>query len=346
MSTISLSTLRTFGVSLVRALGVPDERAEVVAGYGLTAAALGSQTHGLQQWIALSSLIPDSVDPRREARSQRQAAGNVWFDGQGVMGQWALHTAAGQAAAEAREQGSCLAVVANTHWIGALGPYLLPLARGGLMAQLWAQNSQCQDSAPFGGIEPRLSTNPIAMAFPVGDGPDDLVLADFSTSTMAMGKVNQLINQQRQADYPAFIAPDGRPSTDPNVMRQGGSIALLGGDNDGYKGFAFSLWCEAITALAGGKTNDPASPQRQTLALLVLDPRHFAGRDAYVKEMKRLVTHLHTSRLRPGFKELRLPGQRALASLRAAERDGLAVPDAMRPKLAELAGKAGVTCPW
>lgn len=346
MSLHSLANLREFGASLLQAWRVPEDRAAVVADYAVTAAAMGSQTHGLAQWVSLAGLIPDPVDPQREVRSAPRAPGNLFYDGQGVMGQWALHRAVEQAGRQARELGSSFAVVANTHWIGALGPYLLPLARHGLMAQLWAQNCRCQDSAPFGGIEPRLSTNPIALAFPVGEGADDVVLADFSTSTMAMGKVNQLLAQRKQADYPAFVGPDGLPSTDPGVMQQGGSIALLGGDHDGYKGFAFSLWCEALTALAGGRTNDSAAPQRQTVALLVLDPQHFAGRGAYLQEMKRLIPHLHTSRLRPGFDAIRLPGQRALASLRAAEKTGVEVPAAMQQKLTELAQQAGVACPW
>lgn len=38
----------------------------------------------------------------------------------------------------------------NTSWIAALSVYLLPLAREGLLAQVWCQSSQCQDCADRG----------------------------------------------------------------------------------------------------------------------------------------------------------------------------------------------------
>ena len=87
--------------------------------------------------------------------------------------------------------------------------YLIPLAEDGLLAQAWAQTSTCKDSAPIGGIDATFSTNPVALAMPTGADP---IIADFSSSSMALGKVGQMVLKGEKAPELIFMDSDGELS--------------------------------------------------------------------------------------------------------------------------------------
>jgi L-lactate dehydrogenase len=205
---------------------------------------------------------------------------------------------------------------------------------------MWAQTNTCKDCAPIGGIDGTFSTNPVALAFPTGADP---VLADFSTATVAMAKVNQMVRLGTKAPEEIFMDKDGKLSTDPAVVKAGGSILFTGARNYGHKGYALSLWCEALTAVAGGECNNPASQTVQAFNLTVIDPAALAGWDAYLQEMKRFVTHVKAVRRQPGVARIRLPGERAFESLRDSETRGVELDDHMLGLMNELARKHGLT---
>ena len=61
---------------------------------------------------------------------------------------------------------------------------------------------------PSGGVDPRLSTNPIAMAIPGKAGGG--ILFDFATSAAASGKVRQLVLQGEAGAAGWVIDANGR----------------------------------------------------------------------------------------------------------------------------------------
>ncbi len=342
MPTISLKTLVDFGTRLLVRRGVPLRDAQYIAEVAVTAEAMGVTTHGLVQLTAIDSQIGKSIDPARQPAIVRNKGAMAQIDGDGSIGQIAMRLASELAVAKAQEHGVAMVGVGNTSWIAALSVYLLPLAKQGFLAQVWCQSSQCQDCAPIGGVDARLSTNPIALAFPTGGDP---VVADFSTAAVSMGKTARLAKAGQKAPHPVFMDEAGHVSDDPTVMvdahgvRQAGSIQFWGGQSEGHKGYAMSLWCEAITALAGGRTNDPQSPSRQSFSLLVIDPEAFAGREYFQKQIDHLVAWLRSSRHRPGYNKIRLPGERGQEAYRQAEKSGVPVAEPMLTQLNALAAK-------
>jgi L-lactate dehydrogenase len=202
-----------------------------------------------------------------------------------------------------------------------------------------AQTSTCKDCAPFGGIDARFSTNPVALAMPTGDDP---IIADFSTAMMSMGKVNTMIRRGEKAAEPSFMDKDGVLGTDPAVVTAGGSILFLGGARQGYHGYALSLWNEAMTALAGGDANNPEAKTRQCFTLTVVDPAAFAGTDAYLAEFRRFLAHLRSSRVHPAHDRVRVPGERGFRSLKESEIAGIALEPSMVDRLNAAADRNGI----
>lgn len=344
---IPLEDLEAFGRRVLAARGVPVEEAEYIARIAATAEAMGITTHGLVQLTSLDRAIGKDVDPARPPRVARDTGCTALIDGEGVIGQVAMHRAVRLGSAKAKEHGMAFIAVGNTSWIAAIGVYLIELAEAGLLAQAWCQSSQCQDCAPSGGLDARVSTNPIALAIPVKGG--DPVLADFSTAAVSMGRTSRLAAAGRRAAHPYFMDSAGNATDDPTVMvdangqRRDGSILFWGGLSEGHKGYAMSLWCEAMAALAGGSTNNPDAPSRQSFSLMVIDPEAFAGGNHFGRQMEHLAAWLKSSRPHPAFDGVRLPGGRGFAALRQARNDGVILSRKLAAQLDAMAQRAN--CP-
>ncbi len=339
MRRIPKDRLTEFGFRMLTGKGVSEGNARYIAEVIVQTEAFGITTHGLAQLGHLDRAIGTDIDPQAEPVVVKEKAATALIDGNGACGQLAMKLAREVGEGKARESGVAMVGVRNSFWIGALGIYLLPLAKRGLFAQLWAQTSTCKDCAPVGGIDAKFSTNPVAIAFPTGADP---VMADFSTASVSMGKVSRMVRLGQRAEEPIFVDADGNLTDDPAVVRAGGSILFVGGKLLGHKGYALSLWCEALTAMSGGSANNPEAPTRQSFNLTVIDPEAFAGREYYDAEMRRFVAHMKASRRLPGVEGIRLPGERGFRCLREAEGEGVPVEDAMFDTLLAIAKRHGL----
>lgn len=342
MKRIPVNELVDFGVRLLKSKGLPEPSALYCAQIAVTAEAMGIDTHGLALLGHLNSLLGKKIDPAAEPVIGSDKGAAAAIDGNRAPGPLAMKAACALALEKARSFGIGMVTVNNTFWLGPLGVYLVPVAEKGMMAQAWAQSSTCRDCAPVGGIDARFSTNPMALAFPAGDG---MAFADFSTAAVSMGKVGKMISAGEEASEPIFMDADGNYTTDPKVVKEGGSILFTGGRHHGHKGYGLSLWCEALTALAGGDCNNPEADGRQSFAVLVIDPEAFAGNRHYLAETERFIRHLKSSRLTEDAGEIRLPGERALRQLRDSEENGVPVGGKRLKQIHSIAEENGIEPP-
>lgn len=342
MKRVPMDDLVRFGKCFMTKRGVPEDRAEYLAAVVVEAEAFRQSTHGLAQYKHIHEALGKDIDPEAEPVVARDRGATALVDGNRSFGNLAMKVAKELAVNKAREHGIGFVAVRNSEWVGALGTHLISIAEEGLLAKAWAQTSGCKDCAPIGGIDARFSTNPIALAFPAPGHP---VLADFSTAAMSLGTAMALKQQGRKTAFPRFLDKAGQPSDDPAVVSQGGTLMFAGGDAEGHKCYGLSLFNEALTVLAGGSANNPDLTPHQSFALLVLDPAGFAGGDYFADEMARYVTFLKSSRIRPGFEELRLPGDRGFAALADSRARGVPLDEGKLEMLRGIAEANGVDPP-
>jgi len=336
---IDKSKLTEFGVRLLVTKGVGEEKARYLAATAVATEAMGVHTHGVVLFRYWHEKVGTDIDPSAEPEVVKQTPAAATVDGHGGFGQLAIRLARELAVEKATSHG--IAMVAGRHmaWLGALGVHILPLAEAGLFAQAWAHTNTCKDSAPWGGIDARFSTNPIALAFPTGGLP---MLGDFSTSALSIGRTHALAAKGERTPENLYMDKHGTPTNDPSVFDEGGSLFFTGGEHYGYRGYALSLWVEALTAMSGSSANNPELPTTQCFNLTVIDPAAFAGADSYLAEMRRFVAHVKASRLRPGFSAILLPGERAQRAAQEAETRGVPVDDKLVGALNEVAERAGL----
>jgi L-lactate dehydrogenase len=334
-----METLTGFGVAFMTKRGMPEANAAYVSRIITETEAFRQSTHGIVQYKVIHNSLGKSIDPDAEPKVVRETDASVLLDSDRCLGNLAMKLARELAVKRARATGVGFVAVRNSQWVGALGMHLAAIAREGLLAQSWAQSNTCKDCAPIGGIDARFSTNPVALAFPTDGDP---VLADFSTATMSMGGAGELIAKGERTTVPRFLDDAGRPTDDPSVIKRDGTVMFAGCETDGHKGYALSLFNEALTVLAGGSANNPELESHQTFALMVLDPDAFAGSEYYLREMKRYMEYLRSSRKREGFEAVRLPGERGFAALADCEANGVPLDEGKLKMLREIAEANGV----
>lgn len=338
MKHIPMQELIEFGVRFMTKRGVPEDNALYLSQIVVESEAFHQSTHGIAQYKFMSDQLGKRIDPQAEPTIIRDQGAMALLEGERCFGHLVMKLAKKLAMQKAREYGVGFVAVRNTHWLGALGMHLISIAQAGMLAQAWAQTNTCKDCAPYGGIDARFSTNPISIVFPTEENP---VLADFSSATMSMSAANDLIHQGKRTDKLRFIDNAGNPSNDPSVVQDGGTLMFAGGDLEGYKFYALSLFNEALTALAGGNANNPETPTQQSFSLLVLDPGAFAGSDYFLSEMKRFIEYMKSSRVRAGF-EVRLPGERGFAALEDCRKNGVPLNEAKLRLLKRIAEDSGM----
>lgn len=339
MKRIGMDELVNFGVRFMTKHGVSEENSKYLSSVIVETEAFRQTTHGLVQFKVISDQLGKEIDPKAEPEIVRDNSAMALVDGNGSFGNLAIRLARELAVRKAREYGVGFVAVRNSEWIGAIGMHLIPIGQQGLVGQLFAQTSNCKDCAPYGGFDAKFSTNPVGIVFPTDGNP---VVADFSTATMSMSSATSLISKGEKSETARFVDNAGNATDDPNVMRDGGSMMFAGEDVTGHKFYALSLFIEALTVVSGGSANNPDVPSHQSFTLMVIDPSFFGGSDYYEKEMKRFVEHVKDSRVRPGFEEIRLPGERGFAALEDCRKNGVPIDDAKIQMLHKIAEDNGV----
>ena len=339
MVRVPLEHLERFVASCLASLGFTPGDAAYMARVMVDTEARGVTTHGLSQLDNLRSHVGGLVDPSARPVVRSHTAGAVVLDGNRCAAILCMREAKEMARERADTIGIAWVSVIDTTWIAAPGPHLVDLARDGYLAAVYVHNTRWPAAAPFGGMDARLSTNPLALAIPRRGEP---IVADFSTSTISFGRARTMATAGELVEQPRFIDSEGRLSRDPQTVFDGGAMLGAGGEAEGYKGYALSLWHEALTAAAGGSPHDPDGESRQSYHLLLIAPEVLSDQEHYLKEMERFVAHLKTSRPRPGVKEILLPGERSAAALREAREQGIELDDERIAALRQTAEKLGM----
>lgn len=315
-SRFTIEQLQDFVAEVLEAAGASSGDAAVVAAEVVDAEARGYESQGLMR-------VPSYVNAARsgETRSPtslvllRESVSAVTWDADFGWGHVAALRAMDECVTRAREAGSCIGVIRNAGHIGRLGYYVEAAAeRGAIGFIACSGNMSSATVAPWGGRDPRLSTNPLAVGFPYPGG--DHVSIDISTTQAARGKV--LVALAKGESIPETWALDasGVPTSDPkHALPPHGTLAPLGG----HKGYALAIAVELMCGALGGDY----PPAESTVFVAAFDVAALTTEGEYAQAVATADELVQTSALRPGFDEIRLPGAGGAARRRTAQADGI-----------------------
>ncbi|MRD45687.1 Ldh family oxidoreductase [Caenimonas koreensis DSM 17982] len=344
--TFASTDLVDFARGLLAASGLPADKADAVAAILVEGDLMGHDTHGLALLAGYLEAI-ETGTMRREGEPLviADSPAAVTWDGQRLPGPWLVLKAMEEAAQRAARLGTGTVVIRRSHHIASLESFLRRATDRGLLMILTCSDPNTASVAPFGGLDPVFTPNPMAFGIPAPGTP---VLVDISTSATTNGMTNRMHKEGRQFDAHWLLDGLGAPSTDPGVLfrEPKGTILPLGGMDSGHKGYGLALMVEALTGgLAGHGRADPPEGWGATVFLQIIDPRAFAGIDAFHKQIGTVVDQCRASRPGKPGRPVRTPGERGSALAAKQRQSGVALHPSIMPALEPWAAKLGVPAP-
>lgn len=328
--------LRALVAGVFVAAGADGEAAQSVARSLVLANLRGVDSHGFVRVPDYLGYIADGrLDPAARPVIERHGP-VIRVQGNRCFGQLAARAGTLAAADAAREHGVALAVVSGVKHVGRVGEFVELCAERGMVSIVFCNGGPPGGLvAPFGARGRALGTNPLAYAFPVADRPP--VVADFSTSTVAEGKVR--IYAQAAKPLPAgwIVDAAGEPATDPAALYEGGALLPAAG----HKGYALGLFAEVLGGvLAGEGAASTGADPGNGFVLLALDPG-----EAFAVGAADVVAAVEACEPASGFERVVAPGAPELDEERRRSLSGIPFSDETWRSFAGAASGLGVAVP-
>lgn len=338
--------LTAFATHLGTGVGLPADRAETMASVLVEGDLLGHDTHGLKLLPGYLGDIASGASPATgDPQVIRDTGATLTWDGRYLPGTWLVAHAIDVARDRVKTHGVATVVIRRSHHIACLAAFLQRATDHGLMILLASSDPSVGSVAPYGGLDPLYTPNPLAVGIPTSGEP---VLIDISMSTTTNGMTGRLAAEGARLPGPWIIDGHGRPTDDPSALNQDppGSILPLGGMDLGYKGFALGIMIEALTSGLNGFGRAQRPTQwGASVFLQLIDPDAFAGRDAFTAETGHFADAARGSRVAPGAPPVRMPGERGLKRRADQLAHGVALHRGILPTLRPWADKLGVAVP-
>jgi LDH2 family malate/lactate/ureidoglycolate dehydrogenase len=312
---MTIAEARALGGAAMRGAGYDDQEARILADHVLDAALCGYEYSGLPKLLNVVD-APDFRLPRRPITVVRETAVSAMIDGGNNTGMFAAYRAAEETIRRANTNGLAIVCLANTWMTGRSAYYCEMIARAGMVVIHTVASPPAV--APFGGTRPVLGTNPIAFGFPTESDP---LVIDMGTSAF-MGTDLQFRNRLG-VPIPEGVAlgPDGQPTTDANMARQG-ALLPFGGTEGGYKGFGLALAMDALGALSADIR--PADAVNGYV-FIAFKPDLFLPPEDYRREVTRRIAMVKATPPQPGVEEIRVPGERGYRTRARLAREGIEI---------------------
>ena len=342
MPTIAAESLRTLARRLFAAAGTPPEHAATVAEHLVNANLAGHDSHGVRHIPGYIGGVRDGqIVPAAHPTIVQERPAAALVSGNWAFGQVAAKYAMDVAIHKAKAVGVAVVGIVQCNHIGRLGEYPTRAAAQGIASFITSGtlNRTGGSVAPYGGRQGALSTGPMAWGFPAGPRPPFLL--DFATSVIAGGKVDVALAKGESLPEGAALGPDGRPTTDPVVLRQGGSMLTFGG----HKGYGLAL----VVGLFGGLLTHADRYATEAGAtgvfILAVDVSLFGPREAVERTVDQSFGRIKATPPAEGFDEVLISGETEHRSRAQRLSDGIPIPDKTWAALHQVAAELGVAMP-
>lgn len=333
--------LRHHTAALVRAMGARGADAERMAAALVGADLCGHRSHGVRQLPYYAGQVArGEIDVTAEIEIVQDSGPLLVVDGHRGFGHVVGGRVAALVAERAAAHGLAAAAARNANHIGRLGEYTEMLAaRGQIGILLVTAQGADQQLAPFGGIDRRLTNNPLSIAVPGSEHP---VVLDMALSEAAESRVLHAADQGVEVPAGWLLDAEGRPSTQPGDYLAGGSLLPVGAAAGSHKGYSLIVVLELVVGLlAGVPLCGPAQPPfSNSLVLIGIDAAGAAA--ARRADIAEFVAWVKSSRRRDGVSgEILVPGEPEARRRRAAA-DRVSLDPVTVRQLDQLAGELGV----
>jgi len=325
-------------------VGVSCEDAQIVA-ESLTLANLrGIDSHGIIRlpiYIerlkrGLMANKPDNI------RIESEDFTTAIMDGGNYIAQVTSRIAMRKAIEKASQYTLGLVLVKNSNHFGASAEYSMMAAREGMIGIVATNTTPLMP--PPGGKDKIVGSNPLAISFP--GGKYGIISADMAMSSVAQGKIRNAKINNKEVPLGWGIDKDGKDTTDPGKILDGGLLLPTGGP----KGYSLAV---AIEILVAALTNSPISKEVKSIyqleevpgishMFLVINVRSLIKLEYYNNRVETFLKIIKNCPTMDGVKEIYFPGEIENNVMEERLENGMVIAKELEQRLTELSNELNV----
>jgi ureidoglycolate dehydrogenase (NAD+) len=323
------------------AVGAREADAAVVAEGLVWANLRGGDGHGVSRLPRYLNIIAHGeINVTAKPRLIHDRGASLVMECDHGFGPVAVMQAAALAVERAKQLGVCFALIRQTTHTGAIGRYAQWVARQGCAALIMGAGPTLM--AYHGARVASLSTSPIAIAVPSGNGP---ILLDMASSAIANGKILQARNTGEALPAGTVLTAAGEPTTDAKTAE---TLLPLGGPKGSGLGFMFEMLSSVLAAAPiQARAIGPEKRDRHTgnTALLAIDIATFRPLADFTHDADDLAAAIKALPRQAGFDEITLPGERSARTEAKRRQNGIPIPAKLWAELEGIAKKHAIKLP-
>jgi uncharacterized oxidoreductase len=343
MHSIPVERLRAAVIELMHGFGSETREIDLVTENLIQANLTGHDSHGVGMLPRYANAyLEGGLRPNTHVTTKLDSGTLLALDGGAGFGQVIGHETMLMGIERAKQHGSCIVALANSHHLCRIGAWAEMAVAQGLISIHFVNVISRPIVAPWGGRDARFGTNPFAVGIPV-PGREPIVF-DMATSVIAQGKTRVAYNKGETLAPGLLLDDRGEPTTDPRfgVLDPRGALHTFGQ----HKGFGLALVCELLGgALAGALSVRGASDTRQRvlngMLTILLDPNRVADASVFSSEMNGFLDWVRASPPQAGVDHVRVAGEPERESRARRTAEGIPVDETSWKELMEAAAKLG-----
>ena len=338
--------------TILIASGSSEKEANTVASNLVMANLSGHDSHGvgmLPRYVA--AVLEGGLKPNTAVKTVLDLGHMLTLDGQRGHGQVIGAQAMQMGIARAKQHGSCIMTLANSHHLGRIGHWAEMATNEGLVSLHFVNVMARPSVAPWGGADGRFGTNPCCIGIPLA-GREPFLL-DFATSRVAQGKMRVAYNEGHTVAPGLLIDETGAPTVNPGVVVVPQSNGLFGAlmTFGEHKGYGMAVACELLggALTGGGSWHEPANSTRgQAQAVLngmltvLIDPAKLGTQVSFELEAQAFVDWVKQSPAGLGFDTVQIAGDPERRARIQRGNDGIVIDDQTWADIVASGVKVGV----
>jgi uncharacterized oxidoreductase len=345
MPVFEAAKLEEMCARIFQGAGLSEEEARRVSRSLVESNLMGHDSHGVirvPQYIQM--LKKGRVKAGQSIEKKRDTEASAVVDGCWGFGQTVCRQAMELAIEKAKTYSVAAVGLRNSAHIGRLGEYVEMAAAVNMIGIAMCNNhGMGRLMCAFGGMDPRMSPNPIAIGIPTsGDFP---IVIDMTSSVVAEGKIRVQKNRGEKIPEGWAIDTEGNTITDPNKFYGPplGAILPFGGIS-AHKGFALAVAVDILSGVLGGAgcSREDAATIGNGVFLMAMNIEAFTAAGGFKTEVDAFIRFLKNSRTMPGFDKIFMPGEIEFNRRRQKETEGIPLDDETWKQLSDTAASVSV----
>lgn len=341
---VSYLNLYNFCMSCFIKIGVSEKHSKILSDTLVKANLRGVDSHGVLRLPGyIERVMRGLINYQENVKIINKNLSISLIDGENNFGQIVTYYGMKEAIqkADRKETGIGFVGISHTNHMGMAAYYAMMAAEKGMIGI--AMSNSPSTVVPWGGAQPILGTNPIAIAIPAGR--EYPIILDMATSLVARGKIRLALDNKQEIPLGWALDLEGNPTADPKKAIKGALLPF-----GGPKGYAISLIIQIFSSILTNSARemniksmyDFSGKSEIGIFLGAIKVDCFISREIYNYEIDELIKRIKISKLAKGNEKIYLPGEIEFEQQKKREKEGIPLSKTLYNDLKLISSNLGI----